>query len=190
MFSFLLARTSCWLNIWFAADRDARTPAHCNDQSCRTNSDPTSNPLEIHRFGWPVINHIHTLVASLMNLMASLVTTSRIQQCFNVLIDIYHEFVFFFFYCSVLLGIKLTTATFDFLKTIQCIILMASLTVLLDVKLKSSLTRLNGIGQVGLRHPGVQVETRILQSVRTFVGYPDGTAPTTYEKAGIKGRDK
>ena len=34
-----------------------------------------------------------TLVASLMSLMASLVTTSRMQQCFNVLIDIYHEFL-------------------------------------------------------------------------------------------------
>ena len=27
-----------------------------------------------------------------MSLMASLVTTSRMQQCFNVLIDIYYEF--------------------------------------------------------------------------------------------------
>ena len=34
------------------------------------------------------------------------VTTSRMQQCFNVLIDIYHEFLLF--YCCVLLEIKLT----------------------------------------------------------------------------------
>ena len=40
--------------------------------------------------------------------MASLVTTSRMQQCFNVLIDIYHEFLLLF-YCCVLLEIKLTT---------------------------------------------------------------------------------
>ena len=43
-----------------------------------------------------------------MSLMASLVTTSRMQQCFNVLIDIYHEFLLLF-YCCVLLEIKLTT---------------------------------------------------------------------------------
>ena len=48
--------------------------------------------------------------ASLMSLMASLVTTSRMQQCFNVLIDIYHEFLSLF-YCCVLLEIKLTTTT-------------------------------------------------------------------------------
>ena len=41
-------------------------------------------------------------------LSASLVTTSRMQQCFNVLIDIYHEFLLLF-YCCVLLEIKLTT---------------------------------------------------------------------------------
>ena len=51
-----------------------------------------------------------TLVASLMSLMASLVTTSRMQQCFNVPIDIYHEFLLLF-YCCVLLEIKLTTTT-------------------------------------------------------------------------------
>ena len=45
-----------------------------------------------------------------MSLMASLVTTSRMQQCFNVLIDIYHEFLLLF-YCCVLLEIKLTTTT-------------------------------------------------------------------------------
>ena len=50
------------------------------------------------------------LVASLMSLMASLVTTSRLQQCFGVLIDIYHEFLLLF-YCCVLLEIKLTTTT-------------------------------------------------------------------------------
>ena len=38
------------------------------------------------------------------------VTTSRMQQCFNVLIDIYHEFLLLF-YCCVLLEIKLTTTT-------------------------------------------------------------------------------
>ena len=37
---------------------------------------------------------------------ASLVTTSRMQQCFNVLIDIYHEFLYLF-YCCVLLEINL-----------------------------------------------------------------------------------
>ena len=48
------------------------------------------------------------MVASLMSLMASLVTTSRMKQCFNVLIDIYHEFLLLF-YSWVLLEIKLTT---------------------------------------------------------------------------------
>ena len=43
-------------------------------------------------------------------LMASLVTTSRMQQCFNVPIDSYHEFLLLF-YCCVLLEIKLTTTT-------------------------------------------------------------------------------
>ena len=42
--------------------------------------------------------------------MASLVTTSRMQQCFNVRIDNYHEFLLLF-YCCVLLEIKLTTTT-------------------------------------------------------------------------------
>ena len=42
--------------------------------------------------------------------MASLVTTSRMQQSFNVLIDIYHEFLLLF-YCCVRLEIKLTTTT-------------------------------------------------------------------------------
>ena len=51
-----------------------------------------------------------TLVASLMSLMATLVTTSRMQQCFNVRIDICHEFLLLF-YCSVPLEIKLTTTT-------------------------------------------------------------------------------
>ena len=37
-----------------------------------------------------------------------LVTTGRMQQCFNVLIDIYHEFLLMF-YCCVLLEIKLAT---------------------------------------------------------------------------------
>ena len=37
-----------------------------------------------------------------------LVTTSWMQQCFNVLIDIYYEFLLLF-YCCVLLEIKLTT---------------------------------------------------------------------------------
>ena len=40
--------------------------------------------------------------------MASLVTTGRMQQCFDVLIDINHEFLLLF-YCCVLLEIKLTT---------------------------------------------------------------------------------
>ena len=38
------------------------------------------------------------LVASLMSLMASLLTTSPMQQCFNVLIDICHEFLLLFHY--------------------------------------------------------------------------------------------
>ena len=38
------------------------------------------------------------LVASLMSLMASLVTTSRMQQCFNVLIDSYRDFLLLFFF--------------------------------------------------------------------------------------------
>ena len=33
------------------------------------------------------------LVDSMMSLMVSLVTTSRMQQCLNVLTDIYHEFL-------------------------------------------------------------------------------------------------
>ena len=42
------------------------------------------------------------MVASLISLMATLVTTSRVQQCFDVLIDICHEFLFLFFlFCSV-----------------------------------------------------------------------------------------
>ena len=42
--------------------------------------------------------------------MASLVTTSRMQQCFYVPIDSYHE-ILLLFYCCVLLEIKLTTTT-------------------------------------------------------------------------------
>ena len=45
-----------------------------------------------------------------MSLMASLVTTSRMQQCFNVITDIYHESLLLF-YCCVLLEIKLITTT-------------------------------------------------------------------------------
>ena len=45
-----------------------------------------------------------------MSLMASLVTTSRMQQCFNVPIDSNHDFLLLF-YCCVLLEIKLTTTT-------------------------------------------------------------------------------
>ena len=41
---------------------------------------------------------VFNLVASLMSLMASLVTTSRMQHCFNVLTDIYHEFLLLFHY--------------------------------------------------------------------------------------------
>ena len=75
------------------------TPAHCS----------LDGPTVIHRQTsrnsplWLTCNQSHTLVASLMSLMASLVTTSRIQQCLNVLIDIYHEFRFFFvlLFCSV-----------------------------------------------------------------------------------------
>ena len=42
--------------------------------------------------------------------MASLVTTNRMQQCFNAHIGINHEFLLLFYYC-VLLEIKLTTTT-------------------------------------------------------------------------------
>ena len=56
------------------------------------------------------LNLVCTLVASLVGLMASLVTTNRIQHCFNVPIDSYHEFLLLF-YCCVLLEIKLTTTT-------------------------------------------------------------------------------
>ena len=38
------------------------------------------------------------------------VTTSRMQQCFNILIDSYHKFLLLF-YCCVLLEIKLTNTT-------------------------------------------------------------------------------
>ena len=53
----------------------------------------------------PDLFQLLPLVASLMSLMASLVTASRIQQCFNVLIDICHEFILlfivvFYYYCS------------------------------------------------------------------------------------------
>ena len=45
-----------------------------------------------------------------MSLMASLVTTSRMEQWFGVPIDSYHEFLLLFC-CCVLLEIKLTTTT-------------------------------------------------------------------------------
>ena len=45
-----------------------------------------------------------------MSIMASLVTTSRMQQYLNVFIDSYLEFLLLF-YCCVLLEIKLTTTT-------------------------------------------------------------------------------
>ena len=47
-----------------------------------------------------------------MSLMASLVTTSRMQHWFNVPIDSYHEFLLLF-YCCVLLEMELTTITKD-----------------------------------------------------------------------------
>ena len=50
------------------------------------------------------------LVASLISLTVSMVTASRIRQCFYVLIDIYHEFLLLF-HCCILLKIKLTTTT-------------------------------------------------------------------------------
>ena len=53
----------------------------------------------------------YNVVASLMSLTASLVTTSRIQQYFYVLTDIYHEFLLLFHYCF-LFEIKLTTSSF------------------------------------------------------------------------------
>ena len=46
-----------------------------------------------------------------MSLMVSLVTTSRKQQCFYVLIDIYHEFLLLSYSC-VLLEIKFTTTKY------------------------------------------------------------------------------
>ena len=65
-----------------------------------------------YRIRWGVKRSIwaHQMVARLMSLMASLVTTSRMQQCFNVPIVSYHEFLLLF-YCCVLLEIKLTTTT-------------------------------------------------------------------------------
>ena len=45
-----------------------------------------------------------------MSLMAYLVTNSRMQQCSNIPIDSYHEFLLLF-YCCVLLEIKFTTNT-------------------------------------------------------------------------------
>ena len=61
-----------------------------------------------------------------MSLMASLVTTSRMQQCFNVPIDSYHEFLLLF-YCCVLLEIKLTTTTFmELLKFLPTMLLQTS----------------------------------------------------------------
>ena len=43
-----------------------------------------------------------------MSATASLVTTYKMQQCFNVLPDIYKVFMLLF-YCCILLEIKLTT---------------------------------------------------------------------------------
>ena len=57
------------------------------------------------------MHDIDTLVASLMSLPASLVTTSRMQQCFNVLADIYHELLLLF-HCCIFLEIKLTTTRY------------------------------------------------------------------------------
>ena len=62
-------------------------------------------------FNWKIKGLlVYILVGSLMSLMASLVTTSRMQQCFNVPIDNYHEYMLLFYFC-VLLEIKLTTTT-------------------------------------------------------------------------------
>ena len=63
------------------------------------------------------------LVASRMSFMASLVTTSRMQQCLNVLIDICHEFMLLF-YCCVLLEIKLTTTTTTKCRQNYCVIVV------------------------------------------------------------------
>ena len=82
-----------------------------NQPRHRPNTHPTRkkcfyhDKIYISRF----VHRSLTLVASLMSLMASLVTTSLMQQCFNVLIDIYHGFLLLF-YC-VLLEIKPTTTT-------------------------------------------------------------------------------
>ena len=78
--------------------------------ACRWSDDkPLSGPM-LALFTDADMHHFGTLVASLMSLMASLVTTSWMQQCCNVLIDICHEFLLLF-YCCVLLEIKLSTTT-------------------------------------------------------------------------------
>ena len=63
---------------------------------CGSLSNDFSNLLQVY-----ATNTKTKLVASLMSLMASLVTTSRMQQCFNVPIDSYHEFLLLLLLCSV-----------------------------------------------------------------------------------------
>ena len=87
--------TTCRCTLWLLMPSMRQQVISSHDIDCIISIDPC---------------HLVTLVASLMSLMASLVTTSRMQQCFNVPIDSYHEFLLLF-YCCVLLEIKLTTTT-------------------------------------------------------------------------------
>ena len=57
------------------------------------------------------MNVVRTFISHLLSLAASLVTASTMQQCFDVLGDIYHVFKLLFDCCS-LLEIKRTTTTF------------------------------------------------------------------------------
>ena len=55
-------------------------------------------------------NSFHCFFGCLMNLMTSLVTTSKMQQCFTVRTDIYHVFLLLF-HCCILLEMKLGITT-------------------------------------------------------------------------------
>ena len=96
-----------WSHIWWRHHMEtfSASLAFCAGNSPVTGEFPAQRPVT---GSFDVF--LMFLVASLMSLMASLVTTSRMQQCFNVPIDSYHEFPLLF-YCCVLLEIKLTTTT-------------------------------------------------------------------------------
>ena len=73
-----------------------------------------------------------------MSLMASLVTTSRMQQCFNVLIDSYHELLLLF-YCCVLLEMKLTTTTYKVINVVRQAVTNGNLAALVGKPIRAML---------------------------------------------------